>query len=355
MAATRRKVAYVPNRPDLSAPGDRRRFCHYARARKLDWEVYREGQDYDVVVLSPLADLTRWSRLPRGGARLVCDMPDSNLDIDDHLWKSRLRGAAKFAFRQHRHLEWDYKDSLRRIFSRSDAVVCSTSEQKKKLDELSPNVHPILDFHVDDVRRTKDDYRAAGETLHLFWEGIGGNLVVFVEVRDALLRLSRRRPVALHLFTDTWQKPFNAPVPELPTRRLLSGLDRHVPTFMYDYNPMMLAHVATACDLAFIPILMSDPVYVAKPENKLLLFWRMGMPTITSATPAYVRTMDAAGIRMYARTPSEWESLLERFGEDETARREAGMAGRRYVTAEHSEERSLARWDAVFESLLASQ
>lgn len=345
------RIAYVPNRADLSAPGDRRRFCHYARARGLDWEVYRDGASYDVVVLSPLADLTRWSRLPRGGPRLVCDMPDSNLELDDWTWKSRLRGAAKYAFRQHRYLELDYKDSLRRIFERADAVVCSIEEQKRNLSRYSSNVHPILDFHTDDVRRVKEDYRASGPTLHLFWEGVGGNLIVFAEVRDALLRISRRRPLSLHLFTDTWLRPFNGPVPAVPTRRLLRGLHDQIPTFMYDYNAFMLASVATTCDLALIPIVMDDPVYVAKPENKLLLLWRMGIPTVVSATPAYVRTMDAAGVPMYARTPADWEELIERYAADEVARHEAGTRGRSFVLAEHSEERSLAKWDAVFRSI----
>jgi glycosyltransferase involved in cell wall biosynthesis len=345
------KVAYLPLTSDLSGPGDRRRFCYYARARHLDWEIFRAGASYDIVVLGPLADLTHFSRMPRSGPKLVYDMPDSYLEIDESHWRSRLRGAAKFAFRQHRHFEWDYKDSLRKMFARADAVVCSTDEQGQRIAELNANVHPILDFQTEIVSRTKEDYRAAGETLQLFWEGIGGNLIVFDEVREALVRLSKRRRIALHLFTDVWQKPFNAPVPELPTRRLLHGLRDEIPIFMYEWNAFMLASIATACDLALIPIVMDDPLFRAKAENKLLLLWRMGVPTITSATPAYVRTMDAAGVRMYARTVEEWEELLERFGADEGARKGAALAGRRYVTTEHSEAASLAKWDAVFESV----
>jgi glycosyltransferase involved in cell wall biosynthesis len=113
----------------------------------------------------------------------------------------------------------------------------------------------------------------------------------------------------------------------------------------------MLAHVATACDLALIPIVMSDPLFRAKPENKLLLLWRMGVPTITSATPAYIRTMSAAGVPMYARDPTEWEELLERFASDAEARRSAAEKGRAFVLREHSEEAGLAKWDAVLESI----
>ena len=51
------------------------------------------------------------------------------------------------------------------------------------------------------------------------------------------------------------------------------------------------------CDLAVIPIDLSDPFAFGKPENKLLLFWGMGMPVVTSAIPAYVRAMQAVGFR----------------------------------------------------------
>lgn len=345
------KFGYLPLSSDLSAPGDRRRFCYYARARNLDWEVYQEDRHYDIVVLGPLADLTYWSRTARGRPKLVYDMPDSYLEIDQKVWKSRLRGAAKFAFRHHRHLELDYHASLERMFARADAVVCSTDEQKHRISALNSNVHPILDFHAEEIRHIKEDFRTNDATLNLFWEGVGGNLVVFDEIRDALQRVSLRRRVALHLLTDTWQKPFNAPVPRLPTSRLLPRFQGDITTFMYDWNAFMLSHVATACDLALIPIVMSDPLFRAKPENKLLLLWRMRVPTITSATPAYIRTMEAAGLRMYARNSDEWAELIERFASDERSRRSAGEAGHRFVTEQHSEERGMLKWDAVFESL----
>ena len=37
--------------------------------------------------------------------------------------------------------------------------------------------------------------------------------------------------------------------------------------------------------------MMNDPMMVGKPKNKLLLFWRMGLPTLVSAIPSYKRAM----------------------------------------------------------------
>src|SRR5438874_6466538 len=66
-----KRVAYVPYSPDLSAPGDRRRFVRYAALRDIRFEVFRHGENYDLVVLSSVADVTHFSRFPRGGPPLV--------------------------------------------------------------------------------------------------------------------------------------------------------------------------------------------------------------------------------------------------------------------------------------------
>ena len=42
--------------------------------------------------------------------------------------------------------------------------------------------------------------------------------------------------------------------------------------------------LVTEADIAVIPIDLSDPVAQAKPENKLMILWRLGMPVIASAT-----------------------------------------------------------------------
>jgi glycosyltransferase involved in cell wall biosynthesis len=77
----------------------------------------------------------------------------------------------------------------------------------------------------------------------------------------------------------------------------------------------------------------------------------MGLPTITSATPAYRRVMDAAGQDLYCSSEADWHSTLERLIQHEDARRQAGTSGREFAEAEYSDDRLLAKWDRVLESL----
>ena len=58
---------------------------------------------------------------------------------------------------------------------------------------------------------------------------------------------------------------------------------------------------------------------MGKPENKLGLLWRMGMPVVTSATPAYTRAMNEAGQSLTCKDDAEWMSKLENLILDEQA------------------------------------
>ena len=78
----------------------------------------------------------------------------------------------------------------------------------------------------------------------------------------------------------------------------------------------------------------------------------MGMPVVTSATPAYRQMQDAAGTGYLAcDSDADWLAALERLMTDEAARREAGERGHAYVTENLNTNRLLSLWDSVFASL----
>src|SRR5205085_10342320 len=139
--------------------------------------------------------------------------------------------------------------------------------------------------------------------------------------------IQKIRKFALHLVTSPRYGRFlSGKVWQGTTLNLISGMVDDVR--LHPWNESTAARIITSCDLALIPIPLDDPINAGKPENKLLIFWRMGMPAIVSATPAYSRVMEEAGINMAARTLQEWMSYLEHYMKDEQARRDAGERGR---------------------------
>jgi len=343
------RVGYVPYSPTLDEPGDRRRFGFYAERRGVPFEIARPDEDYDVVVLCATADIGTWRRRPPGRPKLVYDLIDSYLALPRFDPTSLLRGAAKFAARQTQSLVLDYRKAIEDMCRRADAVVCSTEEQRAQILALCDEVHVILDAHTELGGGHKTDF-AIGDTVHLVWEGLPYTLTGFGGIAEALRELASERPVALHLVTDLsfakYARRFGHVSTETMARRILPS------TYVYQWNHHLLPRIVTGCDVAVIPLDLSDPLARGKPENKLLIFWRLGLPTITSATPAYRRTMQGCGLDLTCTTAQDWIATLRRVIVDEDLRQSASRLGRNYVDAHHSVDGLLARWDHVFESVL---
>jgi glycosyltransferase involved in cell wall biosynthesis len=81
----------------------------------------------------------------------------------------------------------------------------------------------------------------------------------------------------------------------------------------------------------------------------------MGMPVVTSSTPAYVRTMAAAGQDLHCASEADWVETLTRLIEDQDERERSGRGGREIAESEYSEERLLEVWDGVFQGLEAAK
>src|SRR5262249_10506730 len=124
--------------------------------------------------------------------------------------------------------------------------------------------------------------------------------------------------------------------------------------FLYAWNEHTFSPIVRTCDLALIPIPLHNPLLAGKPENRLLLFWRMGLPVLASATPAHTRAMKQCGLDMTCTTQQDWLSALEYYASNEPARKHAGQAGKAFVEANHSEEKTLELWDKVFCSVLGN-
>lgn len=341
------RIGYSPYSPDLQQPGDRRRFPHYARRKGLEFELADPSKSYDLVVLSARSDLVHWTDRPPP-TRIVFDLIDSYLAIPESDLKARFRGLSKYAIRELSGPVWSYRRALEEMAQRADAVVCSTTEQQRLLTAFCPNVHVILDFHTELGSARKEHYEKS-QPFRLVWEGLPQNLLGFREIAAVLRRIGEEHPLSLHLVTDSDYFAYMNRVWRRSSKKLAE--DIFEPSYIHEWSPETLVEVAIRSDLAVIPLDLDDPLAAGKPENKLLLFWRLGVPALVSATPAHVRAMDAAGLDFACRDPAEWESLLLSLIEDESARRRSAELGAEHALATASEASLIEKWDAVLESV----
>ncbi len=341
------RIGYVPYSASLAAPGDRRRFVAYARARNLPFELARPDEQYDVVVLSELADISVWADYPYG--KVVYDLIDSYLSIQRTDIKQLLRGPVWFATGRHRRMRFDYRATIQEMCRRADAVICTTEDQEGVIADLCPNVHIVLDIHDTVIRTIKQDYRAT-HPFNLVWEGLPSNIPQLHAIRPVLKMLARRRPVVLNVVSDLDRPRMLGRFGRIDSVDVLRSIFENVR--MHRWEETTCSLIISACDIAIIPIDLEDPFTAGKPENKLLLLWRMGMPVVTSATPSYSRAMAGAGLpHLGCREPSEWLTVLERLMSNEEERRDAGERGRAFAESNWSRNTLVRRWDAVFASL----
>jgi hypothetical protein len=344
---SRPRIGYVPLSKSLQSPGDRRRFVGYARRKNIDFEIASPTQKYDVVVVTETADLPLWTGYQHG--KVLFDLIDSYLAVPRTNIKQVLRGTAKYIFGESKFLRFDYRRAVQDLCARADAVVCTTEEQKSSIAPFCSNVHIALDFHGTVARNVKTDY-GIGSTVRIVWEGLGVNVRQIGLIKDVLRELASTTSLELVLVTDLeffrWMNRLGQ------VRTLKAARAIFQPVRIHQWEETTCAQFITQCDIGIIPIDLSDPFVAGKPENKLLLMWRMGMPVVCSATPAYRRATAAAGIpQLVCKDPSEWFTTLRQMISSEEARRSAAESGQRYANIEWSEASLIRRWDDGMASL----
>lgn len=347
-------VGVIPNAADFAHPADRRRYIPYFQTKSIAFEAAKFDERYDAVYISIAADLGKWvaykrHQLERGSdVRVIFDLSDCYLmagPVTD-----ALRAAYHYAVRRTSAFSLSYKQTLVNMMNASDVVLCGSEEQKAILDAYHPHVVVVRDDFRNDLRSVKHSYGLVTPgAVNVFWEGFShGNIRMFEQLRDILDGLGTFK-VDLHLVTDSQYCRFGGSHLCHPTFSVLQKVFARsdVRFHLYDWNAVTFSAVATACDLALIPI-PDDPVMVMKPENKLLLLWSLGLPAIVSATPSYTRVMRAVGEDLACSRLEDWKEKVVGLASSQDARERYMASARRYLHAHMSPEALIANWDRIF-------
>jgi hypothetical protein len=341
------RIGYVPHGPDLQRPMDRRRFPRYAAMRGLQFEIVSDWDGYDIIVLSPSADVTRWANAPASKS-VVVDLPDAFL-AERRGFRRSFRGLAKWVVGELGRPVFDYYGAVERLLERADAIVCSTEEQALEIGRYNYNVHPIMDLNGEIGCQTPEVCPTDG--LDILWQGLTATLPSIQQVVPALRSLAREHEVRLHLVTDLSAPRYMNRFLSRPTRDLVS--DWGIDVRLYEWSIDRLIEIASCCDIGIVPVDLTDPMAVGKAENRMLIFWRLGLPVVASATPANLRASSLAGLedRVLCSTVDDWRLTLERLYLGLEERLEIASAGQAVALSSYSEETLAQHWDRVFESL----
>lgn len=345
-------IGYAPYTSDFSSSGDRRRFVYYANSREIDFEIAKPENEYDIVFVTHGADITVWGKYDKSKAVIVYELVDSYLATPVLSFYGLFRGLAKYLSGKHKYCQLNEKKSIESMCRRADIVICSTEEQQNYIRRYCDDVRIILDVKSEyHNHRMTLQPELKNNVLNIAWEGVPHNIKSFAVIRDALSILSKQYQINLHIVTALKYKKY---MNKYVTKHAVNEVKKYIDinnVYLYQWNELTVSHISSACDFAVIPINSNDTMDNGKPEDKLLIFWLMGLPAVVSETPAHLRAMKGAGVSMACSSTNDWVSTIKDIVENKTKRDQSAKKGFAYASRVNSVEATMSLWDDLFEDI----
>jgi hypothetical protein len=350
----KKMIGCLPNSPDYKHPQDRRRYIPYFQAKGIEYETADYNRDYDVLYVSLSADLNKWcdykdKQLRKGKeVKVIFDLSDFYL-VGGRL-KDGLRSIFHYFSGRTKTLKSSYRNSVLKMIDNTDVLICGSLEQKLQLSDYHSRVVVVRDYFGNETSLVKSKYSLVKEgELNIVWEGLShGNLQLFNMLRDIVKGVNDIK-VRVHFITDSEYCSLGGKHLCKPTfsvlKKVFSGTD--ISFYHYDWNTITFSSVATSCDLALIPI-SNDPIMQQKPENKLLLFWSLGIPVIATNTKSYSRVMNSINEDYVCDSLEDWQRKITIFTSSQKSRENYMLAASKYVSEQCSIEAIVKTYEDIF-------
>lgn len=346
------KVGYWPLSPTLTSAGDRRRLVFWARARGHSI-VTDLNQKVDVIVASEKADFNS-SFFSRKNTPVIFDLIDAYLSPLTH-FDDLARGVAKRMTGQISGGIKSFSEHVRDFCLESNAVICSCIEQEEIIKNYNNNTHVILDSHDEiPLINPQKSGNSISKKHRILWEGQPATIRGVKIVSRALSELSKTTSLTLDFVTDEKYFQFLNRYIERSTHKLLKrDLGKIVELAnVVPWSSVNLTECANTSTAAMIPIDLSIPMQKLKPENRLLIMWRLGLPCLTSPSPAYTRVAHNAEVDAICESEEQWLAKFKKLLNDPIFAYEEVLKGQNYLSEMHNPKTLLNKWDRAIESVI---
>jgi glycosyltransferase involved in cell wall biosynthesis len=231
-------------------------------------------------------------------ARLLYDLDDNLLDMDDHTEGDRYRNV---------------REAVARSLKVADEVWCSTPALAARVREAAPGaVHTLsnsLDPTVWRPARVMETTPATGP-LRLLYMGTRTHQVDFAFLSSVMERLQRTHPGAFSLTVIGIRHHDHADSPWLTVRSAPNYVGGSYPAFVHWLQNQ------SGFDLGVAP-LVESAFNACKSHVKVLDYAALGLPSVASAVPAYAHALrDGQGCRLVPNSVEAWCQVLVNLHED---------------------------------------
>jgi hypothetical protein len=337
-------IYYCPLSSDLSHPADRRRIVRWAKTRRHNLQI-DNPDGVDVRVLSQGCNFPEKYFL--GNIPVILDLVDS-VSLRNSIIDDLARGLLKIESHERWRLQ-GYSHFIRERSRIADGVICSSEEQKAHLVNLNKNTVNILDSH-DEIPPIVEREKNLGNSYALFWEGQPHTLKPLTQIQNAIQAVNLH--VKLNIVTDNSYYRFLNSFGKTSTDRTIRKLLDGIPYDLSSWNLQNLYSKAKKSNLAVIPVAHNRNIQKMKPENRLMLMFRLGLPVACSRTPSHLRVESKLGIKITCESTEEWIDLILKYLHNKDYSEHAIRLGKKYLLEHHNDEVLFSKWDAAIASVL---
>lgn len=349
-----RDVSYVPYSADLLHPGDRRRLKVWSDVYGVPIKLGSIEKD-DLLVLSAGSSMSKLAVSHRGP--LVIDIVDGYLSYKPSLLEDFSRNFARSTLGKSSFNSLIFTRELKRAIAASDAVIVSCPEQAESVRKFNKNTFCILDDHSE-LDNLEINLADSEKNFTILWEGLGFTLKHLFAVAEEIERFVQVTGAKLSVVTNPSFKKYAGKIHRVDVRSYLRGAFKNIvrDCEFIEWSVSNLRDAGKRASVAIIPINPEDKFALAKSENKLLSFWKMGVPTLCSPTPAYSRVLKAIGHENCLVPESKWfESLSAyyyKYNSNPKLLESWGSSYRAYLAEFHTREKLAMKWDLVLRPFL---
>jgi len=344
------KICYLPFDYNLKSPGDRRRTVFWAQKRGHE-VTFNLEEKCDLIVVTEKSNF-RNSQIQKNGAPVIFDLIDGYLSPENSL-VDFMRGFTKKLDGQISGSIMRFSKHVAYMASLANAVVCSSVEQRQIISKLNNNTHIILDSHSEIPLLKFREKERDPKHLSLFWEGLPYTAYGLKLLNPTFEELNTQINLTLNCVTDNDYYRLLGKYWKISTLRYLKRQLTLPPENinLYSWTIKNLISIAYQSNLALLPISTTIPMQRLKPENRLLIMWKLGLPCLTSDSPAYARIEAETNVSIVCKSQSDWQESIHQYMDADFANTQV-IRGQQYILNNHNDEVLLSKWDSVAESVL---